>query len=95
MQCGQIRYQVDAKAQAEKRPFDHAVITRFTSFTQPLTDSEPWKITDTYAAMQVKEERNERIVTVVLNCVELGKTPLVLTERYDHAKLLTSCLRRW
>ena len=59
MQCGQICYQVDAKAQAEKRPFDHAVITRFTSFTQPLTDSEPWEITDTYAAMQVKEERNE------------------------------------
>lgn len=26
MQCGPIRYQVDAKAQAEKRPFDHAVM---------------------------------------------------------------------
>lgn len=92
MQCGPIRYQVDAKAQAEKRPFDHAVIPRFTSFAQPLTDSEPWKITDAYAAMQVNEERNERIAADVLNCVELGRTPLVLTERYDHAKLLTELL---
>ena len=93
MQCGPIRYQVDAKAQAEKRPFDHAVIPRFTSFAQPLTGSEPWKITEAYAAMQVNEERNERIVTDVLNCVELGRTPIVLTERYEHAKLLTSLLR--
>ena len=38
MQCGPIRYQVDAKVQAEKRPFDHAVIPKFTSFTQPVTD---------------------------------------------------------
>ena len=93
MQCGPIRYQVDAKAQAEKRPFDHAVIPRFTSFAQPLTDTEPWKITDAYAAMQISEEHNERIVKDVLSCVELGRTPLVLTERYDHAKLLTSCLK--
>ena len=93
MQCGPIRYQVDAKAQAAKRPFYHAVIPRFTSFAQPLTDVEPWKITDAYAAMQVNEERNERIIADVLSCVELGRTPLVLTERYDHAKLLTSRLR--
>lgn len=93
MQCGPIRHQVDAKAQAEKRPFDHAVIPRFTSFAQPLTDSEPWKITDAYAAMQVNEERNERIVADVLKCVDLGRTPLVLTERYDHAKLLTELLK--
>ena len=93
MQCGPIRYQVDAKAQAEKRPFDHAVTPRFTSFAQPLTDSEPWKITDAYAAMQINEERNERIVEDVLSCVELGRTPLVLTERYRHAEVLTDLLK--
>ena len=43
--------------------------------------------------MQISEELNERIVKDVLSCVELGRTPLVLTERYDHAKLLTSCLK--
>ena len=51
MQCGPIRYHVDAKAQAEKRPFDHAVIPKFTSFAQPVTEEVPWRITDAYAAM--------------------------------------------
>lgn len=93
MQCGPIRYQVDAKAQAEKRPFDHAVIPRFTSFAQPLTDETPWKITDAYAAMQVSKERNEKIAADVLCTVAEGRTPIVLTERYDQAKLLAEILR--
>ena len=93
MQCGPIRYQVDAKVQAEKRPFDHAVIPQFTSFAQPLSDEKPWKITDAYAAMQINRERNEKIVKDVLSAVADGRTPIVLTERYDHAKLLTESLR--
>ena len=93
MQCGPIRYQVDAKVQAEKRPFDHAVIPKFTSFAQPVTDEVPWKITDAYAAMQVNEERNGKIVADVLAAVTEGRTPIVLTERYDHAKLLAEILR--
>ena len=92
MQCGPIRYQVDAKQQAEKRPFDHAVIPKFTSFAQPLTDETPWKITDAYAAMQINEERNNKIVVGVLAAVTEGRTPIVLTERYDHAKLLAEIL---
>ena len=93
MQCGPIRYQVDAKAQAEKRPFDHAVIPKFTSFAQPVTDEAPWKITDAYAAMQVNEERNNKIVEDVLTAVADRRTPIVLTERYDHAKLLAEIVR--
>ncbi len=72
MQCGPIRYQVDTKAQAEKRPFDHAVIPRFTSFAQPLTDETPWKITDAYAAMQANEERNGKIAADVLAATAEG-----------------------
>ena len=93
MQCGPIRYQVDAKVQAEKRPFDHAVIPKFTSFAQPVTDEVPWKITDAYAAMQVNEDRNNKIVEDVLAVVTEGRTPVVLTERYDHAKLIAEILR--
>jgi hypothetical protein len=32
MQCGPVRYLVDAKAQAAARPFEHAVIVRPTAF---------------------------------------------------------------
>lgn len=61
MQCGPIRYQVDAKAQAEKRPFDHAVIPRFTAFSQPLTLEKPWTVQDAYAAIQNDDTRNIQI----------------------------------
>lgn len=36
MQCGPIKYRDDAKKQAEKRPFEHFVIPRFTSLRIPL-----------------------------------------------------------
>ena len=36
MHCGPIRYRADAKKEAEKRPFDHYVIPRFTGFRMPL-----------------------------------------------------------
>lgn len=93
MQCGPIRYQVDAKAQAEKRPFDHAVIPRFTSFAQPVTDATPWTITEAYAAMQSDDVRNQMIVSDVLDASRSGRTPIVLTERYDHAKILSALLQ--
>ena len=48
---------------------------------------------DLYAAMQVNEERNNKIVADVLAAVTEGRTPIVLTERYDHAKLLADILR--
>jgi hypothetical protein len=39
MHCGPIRYRADAKKEAEKRPFDHYVIPRFTGF-RILVDRE-------------------------------------------------------
>jgi superfamily II DNA or RNA helicase len=35
MQCGPVRYRVDDRKQAEKRPFDHQVIVRPTAFRLP------------------------------------------------------------
>lgn len=92
LQCGPIRYQVDAKAQAEKRRFEHAVIPRFTAFSQPFNESRAWTITDIYRAMQRDEKRNAQIMADVIHAVSSGRTPLVLTERYDHAKLLFGLL---
>ena len=93
MQCGPIRYQVDAKEQAQKQPFDHAVIPRFTAFAQPVTDAKPWTITESYAAMQTNEARNQQIITDVLDASRSGRTPIVLSERYEHAKILAAQLQ--
>ncbi len=40
MQCGPVRYRDNAKKQAEKRPFDHFVIPRFTAMRVPLDKDE-------------------------------------------------------
>lgn len=92
LQCGPIRYRVDARSQAEKRNFTHIVIPRLTTFSQPLDGEHAWTITDVYRAMQQDEKRNTQIVSDIIDAVSSGKTPLVLTERYDHAQLLFKTL---
>jgi len=39
MQCGAIRYSVDAKSQASKRNFEHFIIPCFTQFKKPFTQN--------------------------------------------------------
>jgi superfamily II DNA or RNA helicase len=94
MHCGPIRYRVDARKQAEKRPFDHYVIPRLTRFRAPLEEEgkEP-SIQRLYAAIAVNEPRNERIVEDVLRCFQCGGNALVLTERTAHVALLAAKVR--
>jgi len=40
MQCGAIRYSVDAKSQASKRKFEHYLIPCFTGFKKPFSQNE-------------------------------------------------------
>ena len=62
MQCGPIRYRDDAKLQAEKRPFDHFIIPRFTSLRAPLGRNEQeLTIQDYYSEIVVNEMRNQLI----------------------------------
>jgi len=95
MHCGPIRYRVDARKQAEKRPFEHYVIPRLTSFrAAPLEEEgkEP-SIQRLYAAIAVNEPRNQRIIEDVLRCYQSGGNTLVLTERTAHVALLAAKLR--
>ena len=89
MQCGPIRYRDDAKKQAEKRPFDHFIIPRFTSFNAPLDKEEKdTPIHELYAGIIENEMRNRLIVDDVVQCHKDGRNCLVLTERTNHVDLL-------
>ena len=94
MHCGPIHYRVDAKKQAEARPFDHYVIPRLTRFRTPLEGEgkEP-SIQQLYAAMAVNELRNDQIVEDVVRCFQSGGNALVLTERTAHVAVLVEKLR--
>ncbi len=94
MYCGAERFRVDAKKQAEKRPFDHYVIPRFTSFRIPIDEnSKDLNIQELYAGITIDEIRNQLIVDDVLNSYENGRNSLVLSERTAHVMLLAKKLK--
>ena len=94
MHCGPIRYRVNARKQAEKRPFDHYVIPRLTSFRAPLeAEGKEPSIQQLYTAIAESEPRNQRIAEDVLRCYQNGGNALVLTERTAHVALLAAKLR--
>lgn len=95
MQCGDIRYRDDAKKQAERRPFAHYVLPRFTSLRIPLHKEEKdVTIQDLYAEIAVNELRNEQIIADVVKCHGNGRNCLILTERTAHVELLAQELRK-
>ena len=94
MHCGQIRFSDDAKVQAQRRPFEHYVIPRFTSFRVPIEkDDTPMQIQELYNEICQNETRNNLIVDDVLQAVSDRRCPLVLTERKAHVELLESAIR--
>jgi superfamily II DNA or RNA helicase len=96
MQCGPVRYRVDARRQAEKRPFDHKVIVRPTGFRLPtyLQDAPLPSIQEVYAMLSTDEERNRLIVQDVVAAAQANRFPVVLTERREHVEVLADLLAR-
>ncbi|MEK7718040.1 MAG: DEAD/DEAH box helicase family protein [Bacteroidota bacterium] len=97
MQCGLIRYRDDAKKQAEKRPFDHYIIPRFTSFRIPEwwnKEEKDLSITELYTEIVSSEIRNQHIIDDVIQCYENGRNSIILTERTAHVDLLAKELSK-
>ena len=89
MQCGPIRYRVDAKTQAEKRSFEHYLIPRFTSFRNISDDN----ITTLYKKLSEDTARNNLIINDAVLAVKNRRTPIILTERREHVATLTEMLK--
>lgn len=80
---------MDAKSQADKRCFDHTVIPRFTRTRLPAAR----KIQDAYAGIVQNDARNALLASDAAGLLREGRTPLLLTERRDHAERLAGLLR--
>lgn len=89
MQCGPIRYLVDAKSQADKRTFSHFIIPRFTRARAPAGSG----IQELYAAIVKNENRNASLVEDAVRLVREGRSPILLTERKEHAAQLATLLQ--
>jgi len=93
MHCGPIRYRDDPKKQAEKRPFDHYIVPRFTSMRVPLdSDEKDVSIQELYADIVDNDFRNQQIIDDVLNSYHQGRNCIVLSLRTAHVELLAKKL---
>ena len=94
MYCGPVRYRADARKEAEKRPFEHYVIPRFTGFRAPFDREEKdMSIQEFYSMIATDEWRNQQITDDVIRAHENGRNALILTERTAHVELLAGKLR--
>ncbi len=94
MQCGPVRHRVSAKAEAIRRPFSHTVLVRSTAFqpTVPAPSDKRVEFHSLYGELIGDESRNRRICDDVIEAVQAGRSPLVLTERNEHLDSLASQL---
>ncbi|MEM6532494.1 MAG: DEAD/DEAH box helicase family protein [Myxococcota bacterium] len=83
MQLGPTRYSIAPKSLAASRPFDHRLIVRHTDF-QLRAETERPLIQEVYSQLAADQVRNEMILGDVIEVLDRGRSPLLLTERKDH-----------
>lgn len=83
MQCGPVRYKVNGKRQAKIRPFKHQLIPKNTCFNSSSSDLQAL-----YREISADKGRNQQLFNDVLNELEEGRTPVILTERIEHLEHL-------
>ena len=94
MQLGPVRFAVDPRSQAAKRPFEHRLIVRETGFGQWRAEKDP-SIQGLYAALSRDEGRNRLILDDVIRSLEEGRSPILLTERKDHLDYFAAHLQKF
>ena len=95
MQCGPVRHRVDARQQADARPFSHPVIVRPTGL-RAMADADPDRRVEYQnlcAEIIRSEPRNAMIRDDVTVALREGRSPLVLTERTEHVAALAEMIR--
>jgi superfamily II DNA or RNA helicase len=94
MQCGPVRHRVDARLQAVAHPFEHLVLVQPTTFqpSRSLDSDKRMQFQALYQELVEDRQRNHRIGEDVVESVNDGRSPLVLTERNDHLDRLENGL---
>jgi superfamily II DNA or RNA helicase len=92
MQLGPVRFAVDPRTEAGRRPFEHRLIVRETAFAARSMDSG-LGIQTLYATLAADESRNRLIIDDVVQALREARSPILLTERKDHLEVLATRFR--
>jgi superfamily II DNA or RNA helicase len=86
MQCGPVRHQVSARAQAASRPFEHFVLVQPTGFKPTRNPDQDKRVEFQTLYQELVEDttRTRRICEDAVDAVRNGRSPLILTERNVH-----------
>jgi len=92
MQLGPVRFSVDARSQAAHHPFNHNLIIRETGL---CIDDDDLRIQEIYQRLTADKQRNNLIFDDVLQALEEGRSPILLTERKEHLEYFADRLRKF
>ena len=96
MECGPVRYRVDAKKMDAFSAFRHVVRVRPTPFvpkTVSLNAEGEAKFSEVVSELVGDVARNRMIASDVGESVREGRSPVVISERRDHLDILEALLR--
>ncbi len=86
MMLGPLRHKFTALERAEEQGIGHYFIPRYTRIVDTPETKE--NISKAYSMIVSSKVRNKMIVEDVRECVQTGKTPVILTRTKEHAKIL-------
>ena len=88
MLLGPIRYQYTSKDRAREQGIEHLVYPRFTRAVAPRFSQDKMHPNEAYEIIRNNEDRDELIIRDVKQCVEDGRTPVVLSKYVEHSQRL-------
>ena len=95
MQCGDIRIRVASRELKQNREMEHTVIVNKTNYKYiNEEENEKTQIADILNDMCNNVFRNSIIIEDIKKAIEEGRTPIVLTERVEHLRILQAGLEK-
>jgi superfamily II DNA or RNA helicase len=92
-QLGPVLHSISARGEAGQSSFRRSLVVRETRFQCHGIDAAP-TIQTLYGQLATDPARNAMIIDDVVQALEAGRSPLVLTERRDHLEYLDEQLGR-
>lgn len=90
--CGPVRVQIDPKQQARLQNYRRVLRPRFTGIRLPDLEAGA-SYSQVLEKLCAHDKRNALIVEDVHEAVTAGRTPLVVSKRKDHARMIHHALR--
>lgn len=95
MLLGPVRYRYTAKEKARAQGIDHLVYPRFTRTVPSRGITGKIHANEAYEILRKNEIRDEQILQDIKDCIENGRTPVILSRYKDHSLRLYESIKTY